>query len=91
MGFMVGADLEQMAALENQFGNEANAVSDLIVRISGTVENTSWVGQYANEFRGKWEGEFKTALNNLVTALGEAQGVVAANKRNIAAATGQGI
>ena len=53
------------------------------------VGNTTWVGRYAEEFRGKWEGGFKTALNNLSLALNEARDVVGANKRNIAAATGQ--
>jgi uncharacterized protein YukE len=90
MSIMVGANLEQMASLEGQFGNEAAAVSDLIARIEGHVTNTTWVGRYADEFRGKWEGEFRPALNQLVEALGQAQTVVASNRQNIAAATGQG-
>ncbi len=90
MSIMVGANLEQMASMEAQFGTEAGAVNDLIGRINSVVGNTTWVGRYAEEFRGKWEGEFKTALNNLSLALNEARDVVGANKRNIAAATGQG-
>ena len=90
MSIMVGANLEQMASMETQFGNEASAVNDLIGRINGVVGNTTWVGRYADEFRGKWDGEFKTALSNLVAALEEAREVVGANKRNIAAATGLG-
>ena len=90
MSIMVGANLEQMAGLENQFANESVAVNDLIARINGVVGNTTWVGLYADEFRGKWEGEFKTALNNLVAALEEARTVVGTNRQNIAAATGQG-
>lgn len=91
MSIMVGANLEQMASLETQFASEAGAVTDLIGRINGVVGNTTWVGRYADEFRGKWEGEFKTALNNLVAALEEAREVVGTNKRNIAAATGQSV
>ena len=91
MSIMVGANLDQLGQLATQFGNESQAVTDLINRINGTVGNTTWVGRYADDFRGKWESEFRTSLNNLVAALTEAQTVVNTNRQNIAAATGQAV
>jgi WXG100 family type VII secretion target len=69
----IGATRESLVDLQNRFGSERDAVNQLIGRLGRQVDATDWTGKAANEFKGAWHGEFKPALNKLVSALDSAQ------------------
>ncbi|HET7486381.1 MAG TPA: WXG100 family type VII secretion target [Acidimicrobiales bacterium] len=87
MSTMVGASLEQMQGLEQQFTADGQAVGDLQRRISAAVGNTTWTGPAADRFRSEWNTTFVPALSRLQEALQENASVVRNRRSAIQAAT----
>ena len=84
---MVGANLEQMAAMSREFLNQSQVVEQLVSVLDGHVANTAWQGPNADRFRQAW-GPFKKSLFDLRQLLDETHAGVSTNAANIARATG---
>lgn len=83
----VGAKLEDMAVLSGSMGSEAEQVELLQGRIQSILDNTTWTGLVADEFRNRWNTEFVSALVALREALNEASAVVEQRRAAIDHAT----
>src|SRR5438105_549474 len=71
MGIMLGGELGTMDNLSREFTNQINTVDSLTSAIDRQVGNVQWTGRVADNFRAKWNGEFKSDLNALKQALQE--------------------
>lgn len=69
---VIGAELEQLQALQANFDRQSRAIEELRASIRGDLANTWWKGPAAERFRGSWSGEFEPALRKLQAALQEA-------------------
>ena len=87
MSNMVGASLEQMQSLEQQFIADAQAVAEVQRRISAAVGNTTWTGPAADRFRSEWNGTFVSALTRLQESLQENATLVRNRRQAIQTAT----
>ena len=87
MAMMVGGNLEQLQALEQNFATEAQAVAELQHRITSTLANTTWTGPAADRFRTDWNGTFVPSLARLQQALADNSNVVRNRKQAIQLAT----
>lgn len=87
MSSMVGASLEQMQGLEQQFTVDAQAVAEVQRRVSAAVGNTTWTGPAADRFRGEWDSTFVPALARLQEALHENAALVRNRRQAIQTAT----
>lgn len=87
MAAMVGANLEQMQALQRSFHAEAHNVGDLAARIAGVLHGTAWTGPAADAFRGQWDERFAPALAQLREALEHNGALVAERAQAIHQAT----
>jgi WXG100 family type VII secretion target len=71
----IGANIESMNDLRTSFTNQAQAVTNLTTDLQGKVDMIQareWEGPAADRFASAWNSEFRTALNNLRTALDDA-------------------
>lgn len=74
MTSMLGANPEQMRHLSTSFRHEAGQVLDVMRRVQGTLDSTTWTGPAADRFRSEWDTSFRVALQRLHDALqGNAQ------------------
>ena len=87
MTAFVGGNLEQLAALTSTFAREGEQVERLNRAIDASLAQTQWTGLVAEEFRRRWNEEFRPMLVNLQDALLEASQVVAARRDAIDQAT----
>jgi len=71
----VGANLSQLAELQQAFETKAGQIEQLIAEISSLVGSAGapgavhWQGRLADEFRGEWESVYVKNLRQLVEAL----------------------
>src|SRR4051812_44296434 len=77
----IGAEIEQLSALQSNFNSHASAVDDLTAALTGQLQGTVWNGPAADRFRASWEGEFAPTLRKLSAALVDA-GVEVARRRD---------
>ena len=70
-GDMLVMSKSQMEQLGVTFGQQGQAVQEVIRTIQGAIDGTTWQGNRADRFRQLWETEFRPNLLGLVEALGE--------------------
>jgi uncharacterized protein YukE len=70
-GDMLVMSKSQMEQLAATFGQQSQAVQDVIRAIQGGLDGTTWQGNRADRFRQLWDTEFRPNLMTLVDALGE--------------------
>ena len=87
MTMIVGGNLEQLQALEQQLQADAQTVRDLQARISSVLGGTTWTGPASERFRAEWTQSFGPALGHLGEALSQNAGVVRSRKAAIQQAT----
>ena len=84
---MVGGNLEQLDGLQRSLANEAAGVEQLVARLSGVLEGTTWLGPAADAFRGQWREQYGPALRSLKAGLDDQARIVASRRQAIATAT----
>ena len=84
---MVGANLEQLQALEQRFQSDGQVVNELHQRLTAMLHDTAWTGPAADRFRELWNQEFSRALVRLQEALRENADVVRSRRQAIHTAT----
>jgi len=84
---MVGGNLEQLDGLHRSLASEAAGVEQLLARLNGVLEGTTWLGPAANAFRGQWRAQYGPALRGLKAGLDDQARIVASRRQAIAAAT----
>jgi uncharacterized protein YukE len=58
-----------MRQLASQLTTEAATVTDLLSRLNGAVQNTTWVSDAATQFREDWQSKYTPVLRALHEAL----------------------
>ncbi len=84
---MVGGNLEQLDGLQRTFVSEAAGVEQLLARLNGVLEGTTWLGPAADAFRAQWREQYAPALRGLKGGLDDQARVVAGRRQAIATAT----
>ncbi len=84
---MVGGNLEQLDGLQRSLAAEAATVEQLVGRLTGVLEGTTWLGPAADVFRQQWREQYAPALRSLKAGLDDQARVVASRRQAIAAAT----
>ena len=84
---MVGGNLEQLDGLQRTFVAEAAGVEQLLARLNGVLEGTTWLGPAADAFRAQWREQYAPALRGLKGGLDDQARVVAGRRQAIATAT----
>ena len=84
---MVGGNLEQLDGLHRSLASEAAGVEQLLARLTGVLEGTTWLGPAADAFRGQWREQYGPALRGLKAGLDDQARIVAARRQAIATAT----
>lgn len=84
---LVGGNLEQLDGLERSFRSEAQNVGQLVVRITATLNGTTWLGPAAQRFKNEWSQNFSRSLQQLQQAIEEQAAYVANRRQAIATAT----
>ena len=51
----VGADVEQLRALAQLFGDKATSLEDGVSSINGQLHSAGWVGEDADTFKADWD------------------------------------
>ncbi|MDI9914250.1 WXG100 family type VII secretion target [Rhodococcus sp. IEGM 1379] len=72
MAGMVGLNPEQIEQMAQQIKAQADAITDVIARVTSQVNTNvpaNWAGQDAQQFKGDWEGQLRTSLQNVVNQL----------------------
>lgn len=72
MSGMVGLNPEQIESMAQQIKAQADAITDVIARVTSQVNTNvpaNWAGQDAQQFKGNWEGQLRSSLQNVVTQL----------------------
>jgi len=72
---MLGANVEDLAALSKKLSEASTNLNDLIVDAGKTVASTSWTGPNADGFRSSWD-DFNDALKKASTSLDDASSQV---------------
>lgn len=72
---VTGANLDQLAALGQEFNNDADAIDALIKRIDTMLPQAQWTGGNAQAFTNNWQNTWKTQLQ----AIADGQGGLRAN------------
>ncbi|MDT5101314.1 MAG: hypothetical protein QOC76_5051 [Mycobacterium sp.] len=67
-----GQDVEQVQQLASQLNTRADDIQRLVSQLSSTVDAVDWQGPDAERFRSEWQGQHRTALNAVVSALHDA-------------------
>jgi hypothetical protein len=84
---LVGGNLEQLDSLQRSLATEAAGVEQLLARLTGVLEGTTWLGPAADAFRGQWREQYGPALRGLKGGLDDQARIVAARRQAIASAT----
>ena len=67
-----GMDISAIRALASQMTNSASEIQNLLQQMTSQLQSASWVGPDRERFVGDWQSTHVPALNNVVTALGQA-------------------
>jgi uncharacterized protein YukE len=65
----IGANIEQLQSLNQQFNKQAAQVDALIAAINNQLGGTWWIGPRAEKFKGQWDQDFTPTLKKLSEAL----------------------
>ena len=67
----VGADVEQLRALAQLFGDKATSLEDVVNSINGQLHSAGWVGEDADAFKTDWDSNLTVLVRNVVDSLRE--------------------
>ena len=67
----VGADVEQLRALAQLFGDKATSLEDVVSSINGQLHSAGWVGEDADTFKADWDSTLTALVRNVVDSLRE--------------------
>ena len=67
----VGADVEQLRALAQLFGDKATSLEDVVNTINGQLHSAGWVGEDADAFKSDWDSNLTVLVRNVVDSLRE--------------------
>ncbi len=67
----VGADVEQLRALAQLFGDKATSLEDVVSSINGQLHSAGWVGEDADSFKADWDSNLTALVRNVVDSLRE--------------------
>ena len=67
----VGADVEQLRALAQLFGDKATSLEDVVSSINGQLHSAGWVGEDADAFKSDWDSNLTVLVRNVVDSLRE--------------------
>ncbi len=67
----VGADVEQLRALAQLFGDKATSLEDVVNSINGQLHSSGWVGEDADAFKSDWDSNLTVLVRNVVDSLRE--------------------
>ena len=67
----VGADVEQLRALAQLFGDKATSLEDVVNSINGQLHSAGWVGEDADAFKSEWDSNLTALVRNVVDSLRE--------------------
>ena len=67
----VGADVEQLRALAQLFGDKATSLEDVVNSINGQLHSAGWVGEDADAFKSDWDSNLTVLVRNVVDSLRE--------------------
>ena len=67
----VGADVEQLRALAQLFGDKATSLEDVVSSINGQLHSAGWVGEDADAFKADWDSNLTALVRNVVDSLRE--------------------
>ena len=67
----VGADVEQLRALAQLFGDKATSLEDVVNSINGQLHSAGWVGEDADTFKADWDSNLTALVRNVVDSLRE--------------------
>ena len=67
----VGADVEQLRALAQLFGDKATSLEDVVNTIHGQLHSAGWVGEDADAFKSDWDSNLTVLMRNVVDSLRE--------------------
>ena len=67
----VGADVEQLRALAQLFGDKATSLEDVVSSINGQLHSAGWVGEDADTFKAEWDSNLTALVRNVVDSLRE--------------------
>ena len=67
----VGADVEQLRALAQLFGDKATSLEDVVSSINGQLHSAGWVGEDADTFKADWDSSLTALVRNVVDSLRE--------------------
>ncbi|RDH77060.1 hypothetical protein DVS77_18470 [Mycolicibacterium moriokaense] len=84
-----GQDVEQVRQLAGQLNTRADDIARLISQLSSTVDSVDWRGPDAERFRSEWQGQHRTALNAVVSALHDASQSARRNAQDQQTASGR--
>jgi uncharacterized protein YukE len=84
-----GQDIEQVQQLAGQLNTRADDIQRLISQLSSTVDAVDWRGPDAERFRSEWQGQHRTALNAVVSALHDASQSARRNAQDQQTASGR--
>ena len=65
----VGADVEQLRALAQLFGDKATSLEDVVNSINGQLHSAGWVGEDADAFKSDWDSNLTALVRNVVQSL----------------------
>ena len=65
----VGADVEQLRALAQLFGDKATSLEDVVNSINGQLHSAGWVGEDADAFKSDWDSNLTVLVRNVVDSL----------------------
>ena len=75
----LGLDPEQMGVLAKSLQREAGTIRALSRQLDTQLRGAWWQGPDAEKFRGEWDGDHRTQLERVATALDTAAKVVTTN------------
>jgi hypothetical protein len=67
----VGADVEQLRALAQLFGDKATSLEGVVSSINGQLHSAGWVGEDADTFKADWDSNLTALVRNVVDSLRE--------------------
>lgn len=66
---MIGMEVGAVRNLASQLNTSAGQIEELMSRLTGVLEGTTWVGNDASQFRNEWQGGHVPALRGVAEAL----------------------
>ncbi|MBS1837381.1 MAG: hypothetical protein JST64_06755 [Actinobacteria bacterium] len=75
----LGLDPEAMTTLQKQLQSDAATITSLTKKLDGLLRAAWWEGTDATKFRAEWDGNHRSQLARVATALDAAANAVATN------------